>query len=226
MSFEEIDKLFGTDGVQSGYDALKKRYSEGDKDPEVLWRLAKFCHELANRTKDKGTKKRLIFEGKAFALEGHHANENEFFPLRWAAIMTGLSTDYLGPKERIEEGSKFKALLDKAIAMDAKEYSLLHSRGRFAYTIANLTWVERKFAEIFFATPPTATMEEALEDFLAANEEKPEWIANLIYIIRIYFAKHDKENAKKYCNILLAVTPIDEEEKERVQEARKILARC
>lgn len=45
---------------------------------------------------------------------------------------------------------------------------------------------------MFYATPPSATMEEALEDFLAAYEEKPEWIENLIYIARIYLAKGDK----------------------------------
>ncbi|VDM68683.1 unnamed protein product [Strongylus vulgaris] len=89
-------------------------------------------------------------------------------------------------------------------------------------------------------------MEEALEDFLAAYEKKPNWIENLIYIIRIYNAKNDKvlnffstcrafiqlkyrklqEHVKKYCNKLLAITPTDEDERDWLQEAKKILAKC
>ncbi|EPB72368.1 hypothetical protein ANCCEY_08526 [Ancylostoma ceylanicum] len=111
--------------------------------------------------------------------------------LKWAAIMTGQSTDYLGTKEKIEEGGKFKA------------------------------------ASVFYATPPTATMEEALEDFLAAYEEKPDWIENLIYIARIYLAKGDKvENAKNFFSKVIALTPTDEDERDRVREANKSLAKC
>ncbi|EYC44630.1 hypothetical protein Y032_0455g1761 [Ancylostoma ceylanicum] len=164
--------------------------------------------------------------GKRFALEGHEANDDDFMALKWAAIMTGQSTDYLGTKEKIEEGGKFKELLDKALARDSKEFSLLHMRGRYSYSVANLSWIERKAASVFYATPPTATMEEALEDFLAAYEEKPDWIENLIYIARIYLAKGDKENAKNFFSKVIALTPTDEDERDRVREANKSLAKC
>lgn len=50
--------------------------------------------------------------------------------------------------------------------MDAKESSLLHMRGRFAFSVASLSWMERKLAATFFATPPSATFDEAIADFL------------------------------------------------------------
>ncbi|ETN79841.1 tetratricopeptide repeat protein [Necator americanus] len=226
MSFADIDQIFGTENVRPGYDILKKRYEEGDKSSELLWRLAKFCHEMACRTSDKSKKKDFVLEGKAFALEGHQANEDDFNALKWAAIMTGQSTDYLGTKEKIEEGGKFKELLDKALARNNKEFSLLHMRGRYSYSVANLSWIERKAAAVFYATPPTASMEEALDDFLAAYEEKPEWMENLIYIARIYLAKNDKENAKKFLNKILAISPSDESERELLREANKMLVKC
>ncbi|VDO99238.1 unnamed protein product [Heligmosomoides polygyrus] len=164
--------------------------------------------------------------GKRYGLEAHQADENDFEALKWAAIMTGQSTDYLGTKERIEEGGKFKDLLDKALAVDAKEFSLLHLRGRYAYSVAGLSWIERKAAAVFYSTPPTATFEEALDDFLAAYEVKPDWIENLIYIARIYYNKGDKANAKKYLNKLLAIKPNDEAEREYQQEAKKLLSKC
>ncbi|KIH51901.1 hypothetical protein ANCDUO_18004 [Ancylostoma duodenale] len=202
------------------------RYEAGDKSSELLWRLARFCHELGCRTTDKERKKELVFEGKSFALEGLEANDDDFNAIKWSAIMTGQSTDYMGTKEKIEESGKFKKLLDKALAKDSKEFTLLHMRGRYSYSVANLSWIERKAAAMFFGTPPTATIDEALEDLLAAYEEKPEWIENLFYIARIYLDKGDKENAKKFFSKVIALTPVDEEERNRVQEANKLLARC
>ncbi|RCN49873.1 hypothetical protein ANCCAN_04119 [Ancylostoma caninum] len=226
MSFAEVDKFFGTENVRPGYDILEKRYEAGDRSSELLWRLARFCHELACRTTDKEKKKELIFEGKRFALEGLEANDDDFNAIKWSAIMTGQSTDYMGTKEKIEESGKFKDLLDKALAKDSKEFSLLHMRGRYSYSVANLSWIERKAAAMFYGTPPTATIDEALEDLLAAYEEKPEWIENLFYIARIYLDKGDKENAKKFFSKVVALTPVDEEERDRVQEANKLLAKC
>jgi len=50
--------------------------------------------------------------------------------------------------------------------MEPNEYSLLHMRGRFAFSVASLSWLERKAAAAFFAEPPSATFEEAIADFL------------------------------------------------------------
>ncbi|KJH47053.1 hypothetical protein DICVIV_06862 [Dictyocaulus viviparus] len=226
MSFAEIDKLYSGENVRQGYEILKNRFDCGERSTELLWRLAKYCHELACHTSDKRKKKDLIFEGKVFALEGHCADENNFDSLKWAAIMTGQSTDYLGTKEKIEEGGKFKELLDKALAMDDKEFSLRHMRGRYAYSVASLSWIERKAASVFYSTPPTATLDEALEDFLSAYEERPDWIENLMFISRIYLAIGDKQNAKIFLNKVVSLTPSDEAERELLREAVKLLAKC
>ncbi|VDN32486.1 unnamed protein product [Cylicostephanus goldi] len=69
-------------------------------------------------------------------------------------------------------------------------------------------------------------MEEALADFLAAYELKPEWIENLVWLIRTYLALNDKANAKKYINKLLVLTPANEDERDKVNEAKKLLAKC
>ncbi|VDO69119.1 unnamed protein product [Haemonchus placei] len=159
-------------------------------------------------------------------MEGHHVDENDFEAVKWAAIMTGQSTDYVGTKERIEEGGKFKELLDKALTFDSKDFALLHLRGRYAHSVASLSWIERKAAAVFYSTPPTATIEEALEDFLAAYEIKPDWIENLLYIARIYYAKGDKANAKKFLSKLLSLKPNDESEREMQEEAKKLLSKC
>ncbi|CAJ0589040.1 unnamed protein product [Cylicocyclus nassatus] len=222
-SFAEVDRIFEENDVRPGYDMLKKRYDAGEKSSDLLWRLAKYCDKMALQSADKGRKKELIFEGKSYALEAVQANENDFQALKWAAILTARSIDYLGAKQHAQEGAKLKELLDKALAMNSKDHVLIYLRGRFSYSVASLSWIERKFAAIFFGTPPTATMDEALVDLLAAEKEEPHWIENLFSIARTYHAKNDKENTRKYCEKCLACTPKNEDERGRQNEARKFV---
>ena len=45
-----------------------------------------------------------------------------------------------------------------------------HLLGRFCYEVAELSWWERKMASTLFADPPNATMDEAKEHFMAAEQ--------------------------------------------------------
>jgi hypothetical protein len=56
--------------------------------------------------------------------------------------------------------------LDKALAINGEEYSLLHMSGRLCFSVASLSWVERTLASTLFGSPPEATMDEAVEKFL------------------------------------------------------------
>lgn len=99
-----------------------------------------------------------MFQGQKHALQAVDLNEGDFESLRWAAVTTGQLTDHLGTKEKIEQGAKFKVFasvtnvsqcwfqeyLDKALALNGREYTLLHMRGRYAFSVAGLSWIERK----------------------------------------------------------------------------------
>ncbi|CAI4223589.1 unnamed protein product [Auanema sp. JU1783] len=227
ISFADVDLLFGTDDVAKAYDNLKKHYDGGDKgNAELLWRLAKSCHEVACRTNDKNKKKDLLFEGRQYGVDAMTADENNFLAVKWAAVMTGQCTDFLGTKEKIEQGGKFKEYLDKALTMDPKEYSLLHMRGRYSFSVASLTWLERKAASVLYGTPPTATYDEALKDFLDAYEQKSDWIENLVYIARCYMQKQEKANAKKYLLLAKELKATDDAEIALLDEATKLLTKC
>ena len=99
-------------------------------------------------------------------------------------------------------------------------------RGRFSYSVANLSWFERKAASAFFATPPTATFDDALKDLLEVEKTRPnQWIENLLYIARCYIGKNDKVNAVKYLKIAAALEVQDDAENEALEEVKQLLAK-
>ncbi|CAI5448666.1 unnamed protein product [Caenorhabditis angaria] len=206
MNFTEIDSCFGSDKRDIGYEKLKSAYEKGDHSPEVLWRLAQFCHEKSTIS-PKAKRIAYINEGIKYAEEGMKTDPTHFKSVKWCAVLTGQSAETLPTKQKIEMGNKFKSLLDKAITMQPNDYVLLHLRARYKFTVASLTWLERKFASTFYATVPTHTFEEALEDFLACYKIEPKWIENLYYIAKTYVGLKDKENARKYLKIALEIQP-------------------
>lgn len=137
---------------------------------EVLWRFACACHGVGQKFEQRSHKRHsLIKEGHEQALVAYNIDGDNFNVIKWTAGLTGALTDFLGVKERIQQGYNFKEYLDKGLAIDPQEFSLLYMRGRFSFSVAHLSWIERKAAAAFYATPPTATVDEALIDFLEVS---------------------------------------------------------
>uniref|UniRef100_A0A1I7Y447 TPR_REGION domain-containing protein n=1 Tax=Steinernema glaseri TaxID=37863 RepID=A0A1I7Y447_9BILA len=222
----KIDDLLEAGDSQEAYDLLKESLQQDKDNFELLWRLAKACHMVASSLGKKleSKKKELILEGRDAGLAAYKISNTNFDVLMWLAVLSGELSDYLGTKERIQEGHKFKEYLDEALAMKPADYALLHMRGRFSYSVANLSWLERKAATAFFrAEPPTATIDEALRDFEESDRLKPEWMENLYYLARCYLDKGNKECAVKYLKIAEGLEACDDGERDMQAEVRKLI---
>jgi len=67
---------------------------------------------------------------------------------------------------------RFQTHIDKALEILPPEASLYHLRARWCYSVADLSWLERKVAATLFAEPPKSSYEEALASFLEVSEIK------------------------------------------------------
>lgn len=229
MDFAEIDKLIDTD-PEAAYNFCKKIYNEDPSaktNVEFMWRLAKATLLWANGMDKKNPKKKPItFEAREYATAAYALDENNFEALRWLAVTTGAATDFMGVKERVEQGKVFKEHLDKAIGIDPKEFTLLHLRGRFSFEISNLSWLERKVCNALFSTLPTASVDESLADFLEAERYAPfVWPENLLYIARCYALKKDKNSAVKYLEKVEHYENPNDATKEGLCEVRALVAK-
>ena len=69
-------------------------------------------------------KKQLLDEGYLYAEKAYNLCNEDFEVIKCFAAITGARTDFLGTKEKIEQGNLFKELLDKALAMNAEEHTV------------------------------------------------------------------------------------------------------
>uniref|UniRef100_A0A7E4V180 Regulator of microtubule dynamics protein 1 n=1 Tax=Panagrellus redivivus TaxID=6233 RepID=A0A7E4V180_PANRE len=229
QSYAKVDELHEQGEGDAAYAILKKAYDSepgAKEDIELLWRLARACHMRSSVLSQKNPKrKELIVEGHKYALDANKIDGNNFNVVKWCAVTTGALADHLGVKERIQQGYAFKEFVDKAISMQS-EYSLYHMRGRFSYSVANLSWLERKAAATFFATPPTASIDDALKDFLEVEKLRPnQWLENLLYVAKCYVIKNDKANVVKYLKVAVSLPVHDDADKETQEEAKQLLAK-
>ncbi|CAK5045214.1 unnamed protein product [Meloidogyne enterolobii] len=227
MDLSRIDQLNDENKHQQIYEHLAKVDDTNiHSDPEILWRFARSCYFLSFPLDNKDPKKKqLLDEGYLYAEKAYQLKNEDFEVIKCFAAVTGARTDFLGTKEKIEQGNLFKELLDKALTMNAEEYTLLHMRGRFAFSVASLTWLERKAAAAFYSKPPEATFEEAIDDFLAVLALQPDWLDNLFFLGKTYLLKKDKETAIKYLQRAVDAYQQNENEQEpsMVTEAKALL---
>lgn len=89
-----------------------------------------------------------------------------------------------------------------SIELNPNDPTNWHLLGNFAFGLADMPWYQRKVVSAIFATPPTGTYEEALENFLKAEETKPNFYSmNLLFIGKCYQRLKNKEKAKEYLTL-------------------------
>lgn len=224
-SFASSDKLFENREFAKGFEELKKRQENGEQSCELLWRMCRFCHELSTTMAGEQQRQTLI-EGRDYGLQAMDLDPTSFPAAKWTAIMFGLVVDQLSTKEKINEGGKLKDMLDKALELEPTDFALLHLRARFSFTIANLSWLERKAASVLYSEVPKATIDDALADFEAAYKQHADWIENLLFLSKCHIAKKEKKEARQLLNKAIELPTESSNDKQFITECKALLQKC
>uniref|UniRef100_A0A2K6FG97 Regulator of microtubule dynamics protein 2 n=1 Tax=Propithecus coquereli TaxID=379532 RepID=A0A2K6FG97_PROCO len=171
---------------------------------EFMWRLARAygdMYELSTNTQEKK----------------YYANIY--------AVLCGYVSEFEGLQNKVNYGHLFKEHLDKAIQLLPEESFLYYLKGRYCYTVSKLSWIEKKMAATLFGKIPSSTVQEALQNFLKAEELYPGYSnPNYLYLAKCYIDIEEKQNALKFCNLALLLPCVTKEDKEAQQEIKKIIA--
>ncbi|XP_015458304.3 regulator of microtubule dynamics protein 1 isoform X2 [Astyanax mexicanus] len=220
---ERADYLYSCGETEKLYQLLLQ-YKDSD-DAEFLWRLARASRDLAlvpNVAADQ--KKQLTYEAFDYAKKALEKNEACFAAHKWYAICLSDVGDYEGVKVKIGNSYIIKDHLERAIELNPKDATSIHILGYWCFAFAELPWYQRKVAAVIFASPPTATYEEALAYFLKAEDVDPNFYSkNLLMLGKTYMMLKDQDKALLWLHKARDYPAITEEDKQVHKEALDLL---
>ncbi|XP_029934844.1 regulator of microtubule dynamics protein 1 [Myripristis murdjan] len=222
---EQADYLYSCAETEKLYQLLLQ-YKDSD-DAQFLWRLARASRDLAlmpNVAADR--KKILTYEAFEYAKKALERDEGSFAAHKWYAVCLSDIGDYEGVKVKIGNSYIIRDHLERAVELNPKDATSIHIIGYWCFAFAELPWYQRKMAAVIFATPPTATYEEALAFFLKAEEVDPNFYSkNLLMLGKTYMAIKDKESALLWLTKARDYPAHTQEDKEVHKEAAELLKR-
>lgn len=227
---DEVDRLHSNDNSEDKHKIHKllQECVQHQQSCEVTWRYARSCYDVATlkgKNGDDDGKKNLLYQGMAEAKKAIELDKSSSSAHKWYAIILGTITSYESLQNQILLGFKYKDHIKQAIELDRNDPSNYHLLGRWCYEISKLSWWQRKAASAFVAEPPTSSIEEALENFLKAEEVKPGfWISNLYWIGKCYQQKGNVAKAIEWLKKATSLPASTDEDKESYELARQLLS--
>ncbi|NXB08250.1 RMD2 protein, partial [Cnemophilus loriae] len=214
---QQVDNLHkgSEDDKKEGFRLLLEKDDKYENHVDFLWRLARAYGDLFEMTTDAEEKRKYF------------SNIRNLQSNKWEhlfAIMCGYMSQFESVQNKIRNGYLFKEHLDKAIELKPQDPFLYYLNGRWCYSVAQLSWIEKKVAAALFGTPPTSTVEEALQNFLKAEEMHPGYSkCNYVYLAKCYKDLGQKNNALKYCDSALSILSVTNEDKEAQKDLEALL---
>ncbi|XP_016429648.1 regulator of microtubule dynamics protein 1-like, partial [Sinocyclocheilus rhinocerous] len=169
-------------------------------------------------------KKRLTYEAFDYAKKALEKNQACFAAHKWFAICLSDVGDYEGIKVKIGNSYTIRNHLEQAIELNPKDATSIHILGYWCFAFSELAWYQRKVAAVIFASPPTATYEEALAFFLKAEEVDPNFYSkNLLMLGKTYMMLRDVKRAALWLTKARDYPAVTEEDKQVHKEALELL---
>ncbi|XP_021573916.1 regulator of microtubule dynamics protein 2 isoform X2 [Carlito syrichta] len=191
---------------------------------EFMWRLARAYGDMCELSTNTPEKKHYANIGKTLSERAiKRAPMNGHCHL-WYAVLCGYVSEFEGLQNKVNCGHLFKEHLDIAIKLLPEEPLLYYLKGRYCYTVSRLSWIEKKMATTLFGKIPSSTVQEALHNFLKAEELRPGYSKlNYMYLAKCYTDLEERENAFKFCNLASLLPSVTKEDKEAQKEVKKII---
>ncbi|CAI9601563.1 unnamed protein product [Staurois parvus] len=217
LLLQRADQLHSGDAEQKreGFQLLCNNRLLYGEHQDFLWRLARSYSDMNELTDDLTEKKSFALDGKEEAEHALQKGGQSAECHKWFAILCGQLSEHEGIQKRIQIGYIFKEHIEKAIALQPNDSKCYYLLGRWCYQVSNLGWLERKTASALYETPPSATIDEALQNFLKAEQLFPGFSkAARVYIAKCYMDLGDQSMADHWMKLAVELSDITKEDTE------------
>ncbi|XP_063720773.1 regulator of microtubule dynamics protein 1-like [Symsagittifera roscoffensis] len=225
VAIKEADGYYDQNDFQKVYDTLVKHKSD-TSNCELQWKIARAARDLSCLSStSKERKKELTYEGLECAQNAVNSDDSNFSAHKWKGIMLSEVGDYEGIKKKIENGYLIRDEFTKASELNPNDALCYFLLGEWSYFVSDMGWTQRQAAKVFFGTPPSSSFEEALKNFLKAEEVNSGfYVGNYVSLGKTYLKLKKKEEAKKWFQKAAEYPSENEKDDQSIAEAKKLLA--
>ncbi|KAL1500280.1 hypothetical protein AB1Y20_012947 [Prymnesium parvum] len=215
------DALFASNDYERLVDVLRAE-ARAAPDAEVLWRLARGLKKLADPL-PAARQEPIVREALRHAEEALRRDGACGPAHKWYAILLSQVGGFGSTSEKIKNSFVVKEHFELAVKHSPEDATSRHLLGVWCFEVAKLSWIEKKAAAALFATPPSATLDEAIGHFLAAERMEPNFYPkNQLLLAQAYAKAGAKAEAKEWLAKCLSATPKTPEDEETLREAAKL----
>ncbi|XP_058397229.1 regulator of microtubule dynamics protein 3 isoform X1 [Diceros bicornis minor] len=212
---QQADELHqgGEQGRREGFQLLLNNKLAYGSRQDFLWRLARAYSDMCELTEEVSEKKSYALNGKEEAEAALEKGDENADCHLWYAVLCGQLAEHEGIQRRIQSGFSFKEHVDKAIALQPENPMAHFLLGRWCYQVSHLGWLEKKTATALFESPLSATVQDALQSFLKAEELQPGFSkAGRVYISKCYRELGKNSEARQWMKLALELPDVTNED--------------
>ncbi|XP_029807651.1 regulator of microtubule dynamics protein 3 isoform X1 [Suricata suricatta] len=200
-------------GKREGFRLLLNNKLAYGSRQDFLWRLARAYSDMCELTEEVSEKKSYALNGKEEAEAALEKGDESAECHQWYAVLCGQLAEHESIQRRIQSGFSFKEHVDKAIALQPENPMAHFLLGRWCYQVSHLSWLEKKTATALFESPLSATVQDALQSFLKAEELQPGFSkAGRVYISKCYRELGKNSEARQWMKLALELPDVTNED--------------
>lgn len=220
------DSAFKALDNQSALKFYEKALKADPNNYMAAWKLSRAYVDVGETLKDKDQRKNYYKKAEEFARKAIELKPDGAEGHLYLSIALGRVALDAGAKERIRLSKEIKAEVDKALELDPNNDIAWHVLGRWHRKLSSLSWVERKFANMFLGgVPKEASMEKAVECFKKAIELNPGHINHHLELAKTLEKMGRKQEAIAEYKKVVELPQTDADDAKYKKEAHKRLAK-
>ena len=215
------DSLFNSFDNEAALEYYQKAYDLDSTNYDVCWKLSRTYVDVGETLQDE-VRAEYYQKSNSYAQKAVEINPEGAKGHRTFSIAIGWVALDAGAKERVRLSKEVKKEVDLAIKLDPNDDIAYHVLGRWNRKLANLSWIERGFANMFLGgVPEDASDENAAAAFKKAIEINPGYINHHLELGMTYEMMDMEEEAKaeyQKCLNLPKSSAADDKHKVTAQE--------
>lgn len=182
---ERIDNLFEQRNYPAAERAISDAMKEHPNNADVLWRAANLAINQGDVAEDREPyyRRSVEYAEAAVKADWNNANAHAFLAAGYGSVAM-----YAGGEGKVKLANKIKHELDISLKLDPDNFFAHTIAGTWHREVADVSWIERKLADMFLGGLPEGSFKQSVWHFKQALKQYPDVLRNRFELGLTYIA--------------------------------------